>query len=167
MGRAPHLNVFSSPSARDSAIALRAMDTVGIPSLSDRPCTTLSGGEWQLALIARALAQEPRVMVLDEPTSHLDIGNQMKILKVVKDLAEKGLAIIMASHFPDHAFMVATYVAILNHGRMMVKGRPDGVLDDATMRETYGVDVRVLHVGEGVDRKACFPSLEGFRGYGE
>jgi len=163
MGRAPHLNVFSSPNTGDVSIALRAMETVGILPLAERPCTTLSGGEWQLTLIARALAQEPRVMVLDEPTSHLDMGNQMKILGVVKGMAEEGLAIIMATHFPDHAFMVASEVAILNHGRMTLKGRPEAVLTDASMRETYGIDVKVLYIGEGVERKACFPSLSAFQ----
>jgi iron complex transport system ATP-binding protein len=167
MGRAPHINVFSSPSSRDISIALRAMETVGILSISDRPCTTLSGGEWQLTLIARALAQEPRVMVLDEPTSHLDMGNQMKILGVVKKLAQEGLAVIMASHFPDHAFMAATDVAILKYGRMILKGRPDAVLTDSSMRETYGVDVKVLYVAQGVERKACFPSLKLWSGSGK
>ena len=98
-------------------------------------------------------------MILDEPTSHLDMGNQMKILGVVQDLAEKGMAVIMASHFPDHAFLAATDVAILNHGLMGVKGRPDAVLTDTSMKETYGVDVKVVYVQEGVGRKACFPSL--------
>lgn len=159
MGRAPHLNVFSTPAARDTSIALAAMEAVGVSSLAERPCTTLSGGEWQLTLIARALAQEPKIMILDEPTSHLDMGNQMKILGVVQRLAEKGMAVIMASHFPDHAFLTATEVAILNHGRMTVRGKPEEVLDDATMKETYGIDVRVLFVEDGVNRKACFPAL--------
>jgi iron complex transport system ATP-binding protein len=160
MGRAPHLSVFSSPNKKDKTIAFEAMKAVGILSLADRPCTTLSGGEWQLTLIARALAQEPRMMVLDEPTSHLDLGNQVKILRVIKSLAESGLGIIIASHFPDHAFIVAKEVAILNHGRIVQKGSPEEVINDKNMRETYDVEVRVLYVGEGVNRKACFPSLK-------
>jgi iron complex transport system ATP-binding protein len=159
MGRNPHLSALSSPSRHDRSIAGDAMEAVGVLSLAERPCTALSGGEWQLVLIARALAQQPRVMILDEPTSHLDIGNQMKILGVVGELASEGLAIVMASHFPDHAFMIATDVAILNHGRLTMKGSPDSVLTDESMKETYGIDVKVLRVGEGVDRKACFPSL--------
>ncbi|MCX5812933.1 MAG: ABC transporter ATP-binding protein [Proteobacteria bacterium] len=158
MGRAPHLNVFASPKPRDVQIAYDSMETVGIVSLAKRPCTNLSGGEWQLTLIARALAQEPRIMVLDEPTSHLDMGNQMKILRVVQGLAERGLAIIMASHFPDHAFLLASQVAILNYGRIVQQGSPEEVITDDNMCDTYGVDVKVLYVGEGVDRKACFPS---------
>jgi iron complex transport system ATP-binding protein len=160
MGRAPHLSVFSSPNKKDRTIAYGAMKTVGILSLADRPCTTLSGGEWQLTLIARALAQEPKIMVLDEPTSHLDLGNQVKILRVIKSLAESGLGIIIASHFPDHAFIVAKEVAILNHGRIVQKGSPEEVINDKNMRETYDVEVRVLYVSEGVNRKACFPSLK-------
>lgn len=159
MGRAPHLSIFSSPNKKDRTIAYGAMKTVGILSIADRPCTTLSGGEWQLTLIARALAQEPRIMVLDEPTSHLDLGNQMKILRVVKELAETGLAIIMASHFPDHAFLVSSEVAILNRGHIEQKGIPERVITEENLKDTYGVEVKVLYVGEGVNRKACFPSL--------
>ncbi len=159
MGRAPHLNVFSSPSKEDREIACAAMDMVGILPLAERPCTMLSGGEWQLTLIARALAQEPQVMILDEPASHLDLGNQMRILKVVKSLAESGIGIVMATHFPDHAFIVATEAAIMNHGIIAHRGPPEEVITDSNMRETYGVDVKVIQVGEGIDRKVCFPSL--------
>jgi iron complex transport system ATP-binding protein len=159
MGRAPHLAVFASPGTKDREIARTAMETVGILSLADRPCTTLSGGEWQLTLIARALAQEPRVLVLDEPTSHLDLGNQVRILRVVKSLAEKGLGIVMATHFPDHAFIAASEVAIMNRGSLSQKGPPDAVITGENMRAAYGVEVKVIHVGEGIERKACFPSL--------
>jgi iron complex transport system ATP-binding protein len=159
MGRAPHLAVFASPGTKDRELARYAMETVGILSLADRPCTTLSGGEWQLTLIARALAQEPRVLMLDEPTSHLDLGNQVRILRVVKSLAERGLGIVMATHFPDHAFIAATEVAIMNRGSFSQKGQPDAVITDGNMRDAYGVAVKVLHVGEGIERKACFPSL--------
>ena len=160
MGRAPHLSVFSSPKKKDRTIAYGAMETVGIFSLADRPCTTLSGGEWQLTLIARALAQGPKMMVLDEPTSHLDLGNQVKILRVIKSLAESGLGIIMATHFPDHAFLVSSEVAILNRGHIVQKGAPEKIITDENMKDTYGVEVKVLYIGEGVNRKACFPSLK-------
>lgn len=159
MGRAPHLAVFASPSKQDREIARAAMEAVGILALADRPCTTLSGGEWQLALIARALSQEPRIMILDEPTSHLDLGNQVRILRVVKSLSEAGMGIIMATHVPDHAFIVATEVAIMNHGGLSQKGTPESVITDGNMRDAYGVDVKVLRVAGGVERKACFPSL--------
>ncbi len=159
MGRAPHINVFSSPGRHDREIACAAMESVGITQLADRPCTMLSGGEWQLTMIARALAQEPRVMVLDEPTSHLDIGNQMRILRVVKSLAENGIGVVMASHFPDHAFMAATEVAIMNRGGFAHIGSPDSVITDSNMKDAYGIDVRVIDVGQGIDRKSCFPSL--------
>ncbi len=162
MGRAPHLNVFSSPSQRDREIARTAMETVGILHLAERPCTMLSGGEWQLTLIARSLAQEPRIMILDEPTSHLDMGNQVKILRVIRSLAEKGLGIIMASHFPDHAFVAASEAAILDNGRMIRKGPPDDVITEENLGKAYGIEVKVLQVGEGVNRKACFPSLKDF-----
>jgi iron complex transport system ATP-binding protein len=161
MGRAPHLDVFSSPGKEDFELALRAMEQVGIRHLASRPCSMLSGGEWQLTLIARALAQEPKLLVLDEPTSHLDLGNQVRILRIVKTLAENGMGIVMASHSPDHAFIAATEVAIMNRGALVCKGVPDEVITDRNMEETYGVQVRVVRVGEGVDRKACFPFPDG------
>jgi len=162
MGRAPHLNVFSSPTRIDREIARTAMEAVGILHLAERPCTMLSGGEWQLTLIARALAQEPRIMILDEPTSHLDMGNQVRILRVIRSLAEKGLGIVMASHFPDHAFFAATEAAILDDGLMIRKGPPDEVITEENLGKAYGIEVKVLQVGEGVNRKACFPSLKDF-----
>jgi iron complex transport system ATP-binding protein len=159
MGRAPHISVFSSPTLQDWEIALDALETVGIRHLAERPCTMLSGGEWQLTLIARALAQKPRIMILDEPTSHLDMGNQMRILRVVRTLAEQSIGIIMASHFPDHAFITATKAAILEGGRMAQKGSPDSIITAENLETAYGIVVKVMHIGEGVDRKACFPTL--------
>ncbi len=159
MGRAPHLSVLASPSREDMKIAYRAMETVGVAHLADRPCTAVSGGEWQLTLIARALVQEPQILLLDEPTSHLDMGNQLRILQVIKDLSDDGMTIVMASHFPDHAFLVAGVVAILNNGRIAHVGTPDEVITEKNLQSTYGVDVRVVQLEEGGMRKACFPAL--------
>lgn len=160
MGRAPHLGILSSPSRADMEIAYRAMETVGVSHLADRPCNGVSGGEWQLTLIARALVQEPQILLLDEPTSHLDMGNQMKILRVIKDLSDTGMTIVMASHFPDHAFLISSTVAILNSGRISQLGAPAEVITEATMKATYGVDVRIVQLEEGGVRKACFPALK-------
>jgi iron complex transport system ATP-binding protein len=159
MGRAPHLSILASPSRADMEIAYKAMETVGVTHLADRPCNSVSGGEWQLTLIARALVQEPQILLLDEPTSHLDMGNQLKILQVIKDLAKDGMTIVMASHFPDHAFLVAGVVAIMNNGQIAHMGAPDEVITDENLRAAYGVDVRVVQVEEGSLRKACFPAL--------
>jgi iron complex transport system ATP-binding protein len=159
MGRAPHLSILASPSRSDMGIAYKAMETVGVAHLADRPCNSVSGGEWQLTLIARALVQEPQILLLDEPTSHLDMGNQLKILQVIKDLANAGMTIVMASHFPDHAFLVANVVAILNNGQIAYVGAPDEVITDKNLQATYGVDVRVVQLEDGGLRKACFPAL--------
>lgn len=160
MGRAPHLSVLASPSRADMQFAYKAMQTVGIRHLADRPCNGVSGGEWQLTLIARSLVQEPQILLLDEPTSHLDMGNQMKILQVIKDLADEGMTIMMASHFPDHAFLVSNVVAILREGQIAQIGAPDEVITEENMKAAYGVDVRIVHLEEGSVRKTCFPALK-------
>jgi iron complex transport system ATP-binding protein len=161
MGRAPHLSILSSPSRKDMGIAYQAMEAVGVLHLADRPCNSISGGEWQLTLIARALVQEPQILLLDEPTSHLDMGNQMKILRVIKDLANQQMTIVMASHFPDHAFIVANVAAILNNGRIAYSGAPDAVITEENMRITYGVNVQIVSTGE--NQRACIPELGGRR----
>jgi|WetSurMetagenome_2_1015567.scaffolds.fasta_scaffold166011_1 iron complex transport system ATP-binding protein len=159
MGRAPHLSVLASPSRADMEIAHKAMETVGVAHLADRPCNSVSGGEWQLTLIGRALVQEPQILLLDEPTSHLDMGNQLKILQVIQDLANDGMTIVMASHFPDHAFLVANVVAILNNGQIAQVGPPEDVITEKNLKSTYGVDIQVVQLEEGGLRKACFPAL--------
>jgi ABC-type cobalamin/Fe3+-siderophores transport system ATPase subunit len=159
MGRAPHLSLLASPTREDRRIAYSAMERSGVLRLAERPCNGISGGEWQLVLIARALAQESKILLLDEPTSHLDLGNQVRILEVIRELASGGITILMATHFPDHALMVANRTAILNNGSITHEGPPDKVITSENMRVAYGTEVRVLEIGESVDRKACFPVL--------
>ncbi len=157
MGRAAHLNNISSPKQRDYDIADEAIRTVGIAHIAERPCNNISGGEWQLVLIARALTQQPQILLLDEPTSHLDMGNQMRILEVISGLSRAGLTIIMASHFPDHAFLAAHQAAILKDRQFVAWGNPDEVINQANLQAAYGIDVRILFVADGVGRKICVP----------
>lgn len=151
MGRAPHLGLFSVPSARDTEIAIQAIETVELQDLALERYTRISGGERQLALVARALAQEPRVLLLDEPTSHLDFGNQMLVLETVRRLArERGLTVLMATHAPDHALFVADRVALMQRGGFLAVGPPDRVMTEESLKELYGINVKMVAVaGEG------------------
>lgn len=159
MGRAPHLSVLGSPSPEDCALAGRVLAGLGIAHLAGRTCHQVSAGEWQMTLIARALAQQPDVLLLDEPTAHLDLANQVRILDTVRSLAARGLAIVMATHAPDQAFMAADTVAILQGGSLLASGPPRAVLTSDTLRRAYGVDVEVIELGGAVRRSVCAPIL--------
>ena len=150
MGRAPFLSFFSVPSGTDESIADEALETVGVAHLADRECTTLSGGEWQLVLVARALAQQPKILLLDEPTSHLDLGNQMRVLQVIHRLAVSGLAVVSTTHAPDHALLLGGTAALMNNGRITAGGTPAEILTPEIVRETYGVPVELVRDEEGM-----------------
>ena len=153
LGRAPHLGLFSSPSARDHVIAERALDMVGMLHLKEKPYTQISGGERQLVLIARTLTQEPEIVLLDEPTSHLDFKNQTLILRMVNKMAEHGLTVIMTSHLPNHALQYSTKVALMNDGKFLAVGSPEEVMTEANLRDTYGIDVRILDTSDPISGK--------------
>ncbi|MCF8086973.1 MAG: ABC transporter ATP-binding protein [Desulfotignum sp.] len=160
MGRASQIRMTASPSRKDREMAMAALERMDIAHLALRPCNQLSGGEWQQVLIARALTHSPQVLLLDEPTSHLDIGNQVKILETVNRLAEDGITILMASHFPDHAFLTAHQVGILKTGRLQALGNPDDTLCESVLYDTYGIHIRVVALEKGVNRKICIPLLQ-------
>ncbi|MCE7699492.1 MAG: ABC transporter ATP-binding protein, partial [Methanobacterium paludis] len=155
MGRAPHLSLTSSPEEKDFNIADKALESLNISHLKDKTYNEISGGERQLVLLARVLAQQPQVLLLDEPTSHLDFGNQIRTLEVINRLSESGLSVIMTSHYPDHAFLSSNKVAIMNNGSIKTMGKPEDVVTEDNMRDAYGIDVKVIDVDE--HRKACIP----------
>jgi iron complex transport system ATP-binding protein len=146
MGRAPHLRLFATPSARDTTIAEEKLNLVGMYHLKNKPYTQISGGERQLVLIARTLAQEPEVILMDEPTSHLDFRNQTIVLQIVNKLAEKGLGVLMTSHLPDHALLFSSRVALMKGGRFIITGKPADVMTEDSLREIYGIDVKMFVV---------------------
>lgn len=155
MGRAPHLNVTSVPGKKDFKIADKAMKSLGISHLKDKSYTEISGGEKQMVLLARVLTQEPELLLLDEPTSHLDFGNQIRTLDVINRLSENGLSVVMTSHYPDHAFLSSNKVAIMKDMGIMDIGEPESVVTEENMKKAYGIDVKVIDVDES--RKACIP----------
>ena len=163
VGRAPYLNVFSSPSSEDVAIAEEALERVGITKLKDKRFTELSGGERQLVLIARVLAQQPKALLLDEPTSHLDFRNQTLILRLISSLVQEGLAVIMTTHFPNHAFVYSSRVAIMKDGKFLAVGRPEEIITEENLKKVYGIDVRIFSVSDpasGNDVRFCIPAQE-------
>jgi iron complex transport system ATP-binding protein len=157
VGRAPHLGLLESPGLEDVSIAEKSLETMGIYHLRDKPYTQLSGGERQLVIFARVLAQQPSLLLLDEPTSHLDFGNQIRLLRIVENLAATGLPIIMTSHFPDHAFLVSSKVALMKQGEFIDIGTPDEVITDNNLEKVYNIKVKVINVDSGVNRKVCVP----------
>lgn len=163
MGRAPHLGLFSSPSAKDVEIAKEAIETLGISHLMYRPYSQLSGGEAQLVMIARALAAEPKALLLDEPTSHLDLKNQMIILNFLEELArEKGIAIIMTTHFPDHALSISGKTLLMSNKKTNVMGKTEDVITEYNLKDVYGLDVRIISVKEGENNtKVVVPLRKG------
>jgi len=163
MGRSPHLGLLASPAKRDIGIAEDAIETLGISHLVGKPYTEISGGERQLVLIARVLAQQPAILLLDEPTSHLDFGNQIRILEIIETVASTGLSIIMTSHFPDHAFLISSKVAIMSKGNFIDMGNPDDVVTEENLEEAYGIKVKVVCVDSGTNRKMCVPLKKGLQ----
>jgi len=163
MGRAPYLNAFSSPSQKDVLIAEEVIEKIGVSHLKDKRYTEISGGERQLVLMARILAQQPKTLLLDEPTSHLDFKNQTLILRMIRKLAEEGLSIIMTSHFPNHTFSFSSRVAIMNDGTFIAVGNPEEVITEENLRATYGIDVRIFSAIDptsGDDIRFCIPASE-------
>lgn len=155
MGRTAHLGMFASPTREDRHLALAALGTLGIAELAQAEYTRISGGQRQLALIARALAQEAPVIIMDEPTASLDFGNQVVVLSEVKRLASQGLTIVLSTHDPDHAFSVGDRVALLDGGRLIAQGAPRDVLTPERLRTVYGVSVVVEQLSQG--QTVCAP----------
>jgi iron complex transport system ATP-binding protein len=154
MGRSPHLDMFASPGEKDIKIAEESLKTLKITHMRDVSYTEISGGEQQLVFLARILTQKPSILLLDEPTSHLDFGNQMRTLNIIEKLAKNGLSIVMSSHFPDQAFISANKVALMKGKSFIDIGSPEEVITKENMEEIYNIKVKIVDIEH---RKACIP----------
>lgn len=150
MGRAAYIGMFGRPGKEDVAIAEGALEVIGIAHLKERPYTQLSGGEVQLVMVARALAQKTPVIIMDEPTAHLDFKHELLIMeKVVELVQNQGITILMATHFPNHCFYfenrgLNTRVAMMSKMNFMTMGSPSEVLSETNLRELYDVNTRLV-----------------------
>lgn len=161
MGRTAHGSLFSGPSQDDRKVAAEALETLGITTLAKASYTEISGGERQLVLIARALAQQPCILVMDEPTSNLDYGNQLKVMAHVRRIADTGrMGVILTTHHPDHALLHASRVLALDREKHWRIGRTTEVVSEDYLRRTYCVETEIhdIHRRDGRLARLCVPT---------
>jgi iron complex transport system ATP-binding protein len=144
MGRTAHGNLFSRPTVHDRAVAHSVLERFGISALANRPYTMISGGERQLVLLARALAQEPRFIVLDEPTASLDFGNQGKVMNEIRALARSGHGVLFTTHDPNHALRAADRAYLLRDGMRIAEGLAATVLNREQLKVLYQASIEQL-----------------------
>ncbi|MDR1082768.1 MAG: ABC transporter ATP-binding protein [Coriobacteriales bacterium] len=144
MGRTPQMGTLQSPTKRDEDAAMQVMVSLGVEELATRDYTQLSGGERQMVLIARALAQEPAFLVMDEPTASLDFGNQARVLSLIRSLAATttaSLGIIMTTHDPNQAFLLGGRVACMGRDGSFVLGDAREIITPELLNSLYGTEV--------------------------
>jgi iron complex transport system ATP-binding protein len=149
MGRSPHLGTLGFETRADLERAREAMARVGIAELADRSVLELSGGERQLVLLARALAQDPRVLLLDEPTAHLDLRHRVRVAALVRELAREGRSALVVSHDLGLAARSGDRIALLRRGELLALGTPREVLTPAHLRATFEVETEILTTADG------------------
>lgn len=160
MGRAPHLGLFSRPGARDRRSVAQALHAVGLETLQQRVYTEISGGERQLALIARGLAQGAECLLMDEPAAHLDPHHQYAVFRAVARLAADGFSFVITSHQPNNALLYADRVAFLIDGKMDVQGTPGEAVTGSMLRRAYGIDFDLIQGRDGA--RAILPRVAPF-----
>ena len=155
MGRTAYLPAFGSPRAEDEALAEEAMRRIGISPLADRSYGSISGGELRLVLLARALCQQTPLILMDEPTAHLDYRNELKLLEMISDLSKSdGISVLIATHAPNQAFFFEAAgcdvsALFLREGVVTARGRPGEIITERRLEEVYGVQAKILeHEGE-------------------
>ena len=146
MGTNAHSRTIGTPGSGDDDTAHHALEIMDIAHLSDRGFAELSGGERQLVLIARALAQRSDMIVMDEPTANLDYGNQFRVLEQIRQLAHRGYLVLLSTHSPEHALLFGDTVVVLQDGKVLATGLPRDVLDPAMLFSIYGVRVEMQDI---------------------
>jgi iron complex transport system ATP-binding protein len=149
LGRAPHLGAFGFESRADRRIAGACLERLGIGALAQRSVQELSGGERQLTMIARALAQTPRILLLDEPVAYLDLAHRLALEELLRDLAREGKAALLVSHDLAGAARVADRIALLAGGRVLACGAAREALRPELLREAFGVDAELVETSQG------------------
>ena len=157
MGTTAQLSRFASPGKKEAELAEAAMERIGISHLRDRGCGNISGGELQLALIARAIAQQAKILVMDEPSASLDYGNKLRLMETVKGLTREGYTVIQSTHDPDQAYLYSDQILALYDGKLLARGTPQETISSSLISRLYGVDVEVCSMHRD-DVRVCIPA---------
>lgn len=146
LGRAPYLPPLAMPTEQDVAMARRAIQQVGLSSLETRSILNISGGERQLVLMARALAQQPGLLLLDEPTSHLDLGNKVRLMQLLRECSAQGVTVVFTTHEPEFAAAMATHLVLMQKGQILNAGYLDEVFNGDNLTQLYQAPVTVVEL---------------------
>ena len=157
MGRAAHIGSLGIPWKRDQRIADDAIEMLGIAHLSQKIYTKISGGERQLVLLARAIAQQPRLLCMDEPTASLDFGNQVLVMNRIRALSATGITVIMTTHAPSHAFYCADQPAVMGRDGVFFVGRTNDVITEQRLEKLYGVTAKIVGYNNVPESRTCVP----------
>lgn len=149
MGTAHSLSLFSLPGEKQRMDAYAALERLGIAHLAEKNFGRISGGEQQLVLIARALAQKAKLFIMDEPTASLDYGNQDRVMQLVKSLTQEGFSILLSTHNPQHALWFSDRVLALKGGKVLASGAPNEIISTPLLRELYGMNAILLDTPGG------------------
>ncbi len=164
MGRSRYLGRFNVPGRKDRERAYECLDEVGLLTIADQRYDRLSGGQRQLVLLARALASDCKILVLDEPASALDIANQGVVLRLLQRLARsRGLTVLFTTHHPDHALGVADATLLMQRDSTHIDGPTEAVLTESNLAQMYGVSVRRVDVHANEEIAAAIVPLHGLR----
>jgi iron complex transport system ATP-binding protein len=154
LGCAPRLGIMRVPGEAEMALVDEALERLEITYLQDKLCTQISGGEFQQVQIARALVQQPQLILFDEPTNHLDYGNQIKILNIIRELSRDGIAVVLTTHNPDHVILLGGMVGILDKQGSLEVGQAAETLTEERLQAIYGVAVHI-EFSQAAQRMAC------------
>ncbi|MDD7409299.1 MAG: ABC transporter ATP-binding protein [Anaerovoracaceae bacterium] len=161
MSRMSHIGVFGKPGKKDEEIVDSLINELGIDYLRGKPYTEVSGGERQMVMIARALAQEPKILVLDEPTANLDYGNKVVVLDTLKSMAGRGICTIFTTHDPEQALLLDAKTAVIIPGEEVIFGDSSKVVTEKNLKKAYKADIRVVEIVDdtGHPTRVCIPML--------
>ena len=161
MGRTPQLGMFARPGAKDEQYCMDVLESMGIGHLAGKSYLNLSGGERQQVLIARAIAQQPKAVLFDEPTAHLDYGNQQRVLQRIRQMAGSGFSVAITTHNPDHALLLGDQAAVVGRDGRIRQGRSEDIVTERALRDLYGIELKLKWMEE-LGRTACLaPPLSG------
>lgn len=154
MGVAPHTGMFSRPTQEEENMCMEVLESMNLGHLAEKSYMAISGGERQQLLIARAIVQRPKAILFDEPTAHLDYGNQHRVLKRVRQMADEGYSVIITTHNPDHALLLGDKVAIVDKNGKITQGKGEDVLTEENLCRVYDTEIKLMWIEE-LGRTAC------------